>query len=250
MSEYVDKSKVYLQEIDKKRAKRMIVENHYSHRFSSCRYAIGIFHKSDSPHPWFADWNEEKLIGCMTYGYPVGRTVMGSIFKDENILQTHNILELTRLFIHDGYGKNVESLSIGLSFKWLKKHDENIKVLISYADPDRLHLGGIYKATNWIYQGAGLNLMPNYSVSLTKEPYDWIHSRTVSARFGSHNVDKLREAIGETFWRRKEPEKHRYLYFLGNKKENKMYKSNMKHEPKPYPTDAEEYLTPIEEINV
>ena len=106
MSEYVDKSKVYLQEIDKKRAKRMIVENHYSHRFSSCRYAIGIFHKSDSPHPWFADWNEEKLIGCMTYGYPVGRTVMGSIFKDENILQTHNILELTRLFIHDGYGKN------------------------------------------------------------------------------------------------------------------------------------------------
>ena len=92
--------------------------------------------------------------------------------------------------------------------------------------------------------------MPNYSVSLTKEPYDWIHSRTVSARFGSHNVDKLREAIGETFWRRKEPEKHRYLYFLGNKKENKMYKSNMKHEPKPYPTDAEEYLTPIEEINV
>lgn len=154
MEEYVDKSKVYLQEIDKKTAKRMIVENHYSHKFSSCRYAIGIFYKSEEAHPFFKDMNQEKLIGCMTYGYPVGRSVMKSIFKDEEILQTKNILELTRLFIHDGYGKNIESYSISQSFKWLKKYDKDAKVLISYADPDRLHLGGIYKATNWLYQGA------------------------------------------------------------------------------------------------
>ena len=74
--------------------------------------------------------------------------------------------------------------------------------------------------------------------------------RTVFSRFGSHNIEKLGKAIGHPFWRMRELEKHRYVYFLGNKKENKMYKSNMKHEPKPYPTDAEEYLTPIEEINV
>ena len=47
MEEYVDKSKVYLQEIDKKTAKRIIEKNHYSHKFSSCKYAIGIFHKSE-----------------------------------------------------------------------------------------------------------------------------------------------------------------------------------------------------------
>ena len=29
MEQYVDKSKVYLQEIDKKTAKRMIIKNHY-----------------------------------------------------------------------------------------------------------------------------------------------------------------------------------------------------------------------------
>ena len=73
----------------------------------------------------------------MTYGYPVGRSVMGSMFNDEDILQTKNILELTRLFIHDGYGNNIESYSIAQSFKWLKKYDKNIKVLISYEDPDR-----------------------------------------------------------------------------------------------------------------
>ena len=52
MEKYVDKSKVYLQEIDKKTAKRIIEKNHYSHKFSSCKYAIGIFHKSDNPHPF------------------------------------------------------------------------------------------------------------------------------------------------------------------------------------------------------
>ena len=185
----------------------------------------------------------------MTYGYPVGRSVMGSMFKDEDILQTKNILELTRLFIHDDYGKNIESYSISQSFKWLKKYDENVKVLISYADPDRLHLGGIYKATNWLYQGAGLNLMPNHSVSLVK-PYEWIHSRTVSATWGSHNVEKLKAGIGHTFWRRKEPEKHRYIYFIGNKKENKKYMKNLKYESKPYPTDPEQYVPPVEEIEV
>ena len=249
MEQYVDKSKVYLREIDKKTAKRMIVVNHYSHKFSSCRYAIGIFYKSENPHPFFKDMSEEKLVGCMTYGYPVGRSVMRSIFKDEDILQTKNILELTRLFIHDDYGKNIESYSIAQSFKWLKKYDEDVKVLISYADPDRLHLGGIYKATNWMYQGAGLNLMPNHSISLTN-PYEWIHSRTVSATWGSHNVEKLKAAIGHTFWRRKEPEKHRYIYFIGNRKENKKFMKNLKYESKPYPTDPEQYVPPVEEIEV
>ena len=247
MENTVDKSKVYLQEIDKKTAKEMIVKHHYSHRGSSCRYAIGIYYKSDNPHPFFKDTSEEKLIGCMTYGYPVGRTVLGSMFNENVKLETNNILELTRLFIHDDYGKNIESYCIAQSFKWLKKHDENVKTLISYADPDVLHLGGIYKATNWLYQGAGLNLMPNYSISLTKDPYEWIHSRTVSSRFGSHNIIKLKEAVGHTFWRRREPEKHRYIYFLGSKKENKKFMKNLKYETKPYPTNAEEYLPPIEE---
>jgi hypothetical protein len=100
-----------------------------------------------------------------------------------------------------------------------------------------------------MYQGAGLNLMPNFSISLTN-PYEWIHSRTVSATFKSHNVEKLKATIGHTFWRRQEPEKHRYIYFLGNKRENKKYMKTLKYELKPYPINAEEYLPTVEEIKV
>jgi hypothetical protein len=105
-----------------------------------------------------------------------------------------------------------------------------------------------------LYQGEGLNLMPNYSVSLTKDPYEWIHSRTVFSKFGSHNIEKLKKAIGHTFWRMRELEKHRYVYFLGNKKENKLFISNLKHPKLPFPKvksnslEIQEYQ--VEEKNI
>ena len=115
----------------------------------------------------------------------------------------------------------------------VKTKGKNIKVLISYADPTVKHNGSIYQATNWLYQGEGLNLMPNYSVSLTK-PYEWIHSKTVFSRFGSHNIEKLGK-IGHTFLENERIRKHRYVYFLGNKKENKLFISNLKYQKLTYP---------------
>ena len=89
---------------------------------------------------------------------------LGSIFSEE-ILENRNILELTRLFIHDGYGKNIESLALGLTFKWMKDNAKDIKVLISYADPEQSHDGAIYQATNWIYQGCGaFQMAPTFSL--------------------------------------------------------------------------------------
>ena len=71
--------------------------------------------------------------------------------------------------------------------------------------------------------------MPNYSVSLLGPPYQWIHSRTISSTYGSHNVEHLKKKIGHTFWRKKESSKHRYIYLLGNKKEKKLILKNLKH---------------------
>ena len=247
MEEYVDKPRVSIRPIYKPLARDIIEKNHYSGKLSSCRYPLGIFYQTDNDHKFFAE-AEEKLIGVACYGFPVGRRVLGSIFSEE-ILENRNILELTRLFIHDGYGKNIESLALGLTFKWMKENAKDIKVLISYADPEQSHDGAIYQATNWIYQGEGLNLMPNYSISLTKEPYKWIHSRTVFSKFGSHNIVKLKKAVGDTFWRMREPEKHRYVYFIGSKKENKLFINTLKHPKLSYPKVSSSQLE-IEEFKV
>ena len=55
-----DTSKVFLREIPKSLAKKIIKKYHYSHSFSSCRYALGIFYRTGKEHKFF-DEPEEKL---------------------------------------------------------------------------------------------------------------------------------------------------------------------------------------------
>ena len=233
MESYVDTSRVSIMPIHKPLAKEIIEKNHYSGRLSSCRYPLGIFYQTDNQHQFF-DEAEEKLIGVACYGFPVGRRVIGSIFKEE-ILENKNILELTRLYIDDGYGKNIESYAISSTFKWLKKHAPNIKVLISYADPEQSHDGAIYQATNWVYQGCGdFQLAPTYSLRVNEDD-EWMHSRSVYSKYGSAAPKNLIKAIGQDFWLKKEATKHRYIYFLGSKSENRKFYKMVKHPVMDYP---------------
>ena len=157
-------------------------------------------------------------------------------------------MELTRLFIFDGYGKNIESYFIGQSIKWLQSNTD-IKALISYADPKVGHKGGIYQATNWLYQGDSMRMVDAYSVKL-EENSEWLHSRTVFSKWGSNNVDHLKKKIGKTFWIREEPIKHRYIYFLGSKGEKKKMIKSLKHPTLPYPNDMGEMKLEIQQIDV
>lgn len=222
---YVNTSNLAVRPLNKSVAAAFITKHHYTHKPSSCRYALGLYYIEDD-HLFFSG-NNEKLIGVMSYGHPVSNRAIGSITKSVP-LELDNVLELTRLVCLDGYGKNVESYFIGQSFHWLKKNAPEVKVLISYADPEQTHTGTIYRATNWLYQGCGqTKLMPDYSLKLFEDG-DWIHSRTVAAKFGHKAIESLAKKIGHTFWRKEETSKHRYIYFLCNKKEKQALISDIK----------------------
>ena len=244
---YCDVSKVSVREISSSVAKEIIVKKHYTHAWTACRYSLGIFYKTEEAN---ALGDSEKLIGCLVYGFPVGARAATSISE---LLTKDNVLELTRLYCDDGYGANIESYAIGQSFKWFRENDKAIKVLISYADNGQEHLGGIYQATNWIYQGLNTDiaLMPNYGISLQKDPYDWIHSRTVFSMWGSGNLEHLRREIGKQgykqFWRREEPPKHRYVQIItGDKKEKKAILKSLKHDVRDYPKNSREFNKEIQ----
>jgi len=212
--QYTDISKINLKLIDKKIAKKMIVKNHYSHKWTSCRYALGIFY-------------DETIIGCLIYGFPVGRQVVKSI---SSMLNNKKVLELTRLWIKDGYGCNIESYAIGQSFKWLRENDRNIQVLISYADPSINHLGKIYQATNWLYQGNKTMLIKGYLHYINKE---WLHPRTCVAKYGTIKKSVLKK-IDPKYKRKFKPNKHRYIYIL-NKSIKKDILKTLKHPILRYP---------------
>lgn len=243
---YVDTTKLVIRQVNKAVAADFIKKHHYTKKPSSCRYALGLYYITDT-HAFFGGINE-KLVGCMTYGHPVSNRAVGSITKSIP-LELDNVLELTRLVILDEVGKNTESWFIGQSFDWLRKNAPEVKVLISYADPEQTHTGTIYRATNWLYQGCGATkLMPDYSLKLFEDG-EWIHSRTVAERFGHKAIESLAQKIGHTFWRKEETSKHRYIYFLCDRKEKKRLIADLKIPILPY-SDITEYTQLIQKIHV
>lgn len=232
------RDKVIVQPINKDVAKNIIEKYHYSHILGPCSHTLGILYKKESPFMKDAS----ILIGCIAYGLPIARLAVKSISP---VLEAHQTLELTRLFIHDGYEKNIESYCIGQSFDWIRKNLPHVEILISYSDPEHGHRGIIYQATNWLYQGPGFGLVDKYKMSLTKDPYNWIHHRTIYDTYGTTSLDKIKSMVGHPFWIKKESKKYRYIYILKNKK---YWMKNLKYPILPYPKQTSVDLQFIEEI--
>lgn len=192
-----------------------------------CSLALGVYYIQKDK--FFGE--TEKLIGTIVYGTPVGRLAANSI---SDLLNRDEVWELTRLFIHDGFGKNIESHVISQSFKYIKKHHPNIKCLMSYADPEAGHVGTIYQATNWLYQIQPM-IGPSYLFSFTNDPYEWVHPRTINSKYETADVHKLSDVCKKDFWYRIQMKKHRYLMFLTNKKEKRKLINSLKHPVIPYP---------------
>ena len=249
MTKYCDTSKLSIRQIDKPTAKKMVVKYHYSKLWTKCSVALGLFIDTGKEHSFF-DEQEEKMIGVIVYGDPIGR-LTGQSISDE--IKRTEVLELTRLFIHDGYGSNIESWFISQSFNWLRKNKPEIKALISYASPVEGHSGTIYQATNWIYQGNNNRWNDGWIFKFDEEarlPWTlsdrWIHGRTIFPYYKTNDPHKIAEQVDKPFWIRKELQKHRYVYILAKKKEKKKILKTLKHETLPYPksrdTDESEII--------
>lgn len=240
----VDKSSIYVKELKNKNvAKKIIVKNHYTHSWTTCTFVIGIYKRDVSVSQFFD--KDDVLIGCIVYGNPVGRMVSDSISP---LIKKENVIELTRLWIEDGHGKNIESYCISQSFKWIRQNKPNIKVVISYSDPEQGHVGTIYQAVGFLYQGDKIKQRESFAISLTKDPYKWMHERTVTSIYGSCGIEHLKSIIPNTFYRKKILNKRRYLYILSPKIEKKRIVKTLKHPPVDYSKSIDSIENTIEEF--
>ena len=220
---YCDTSKLSIRQIDKPTAKKMVVKYHYSKLWTKCSVALGLFIDTGKQHSFF-DEQEEKMIGVIVYGDPIGR-LTGQSISDE--IKRTEVLELTRLFIHDGYGSNIESWFISQSFNWLRKNKSEIKALISYASPVEGHSGTIYQATNWIYQGNEIGTGDAYMYRYPNTD-NWLSDRAIGEQLGTNGLKAVLSKIPDMEYKRK-LRKHRYIYFLCSKKEKKRLMGEIKH---------------------
>ena len=127
--------------VPKEEAKRMIVENHYSHKWNEGGFGKNNFGVFRAVEP-------DKCLGVAVYGYM--KNSRAKIFSHPNPKAW--MCELNRMWIDDVLGKNAESVLIAASLKLLRKADPNIVAVQSFAD-GRLGCGTIYKASNFRYYG-------------------------------------------------------------------------------------------------
>lgn len=91
-------------------------------------------------------WENDVFIGVVIFG--VGAT---SSLVQKYGLKMEEGCELVRVALKKH--KTEVSKIISIAIKFLKKSNPGLKLIVSFADPEQGHHGGIYQATNWIYSG-------------------------------------------------------------------------------------------------
>lgn len=127
---------LFFRKISSQTANEMILKNHYAHRKVPISWCFGAFFN-------------DVLEGVITFGKPVSYTLCeGSVGKENS----KYVYELNRLWMSEKCPRNSESRFIAWALRELRRENPNL-ILVSFADTEQNHRGGIYKATGWIYTG-------------------------------------------------------------------------------------------------
>jgi hypothetical protein len=220
--EYCDISKIVIEPTKKDVVYKLVTDKHYAGTWTASSNMYAVYY--DCGEHQFFSGKELKLIGVVLYGNPVGFRVVKSICEE---FTDDDVLELKRLWIEDGYGKNIESYVISQTLKMLKKDSPQSKVVISYADPGANHKGIIYRASNWLYQGNDIGMGDAYMYRYPNTD-NWLSDRAIGEQLGTNGLRGVLSKVPDMEYRKK-LRKHRYIYFLCNRKEKKRLIKELKH---------------------
>jgi hypothetical protein len=199
-------SELYLDWCSHKAAKYAVTKWHYSGTMPFGKaLKIGV-------------WEDDIFIGAIVYARGVSKNI-GSPF---DLTQTE-VCELQRVALNDHDNHVSKMLSISRSM--VSDQSPGIKCLVSYADSNQGHHGGIYRADNWYYIGktGGKRFL---SINGKQR-----HTRSVGKEYGTHSIKKLKKILQTEDIEYVEGEpKYKYAYPLTDRIEQKL-----KQMSQPYP---------------
>ena len=160
--------------IERKIAQETVVREHYLHRRTSVSYAMGL-------------WDDEELVGVVTFGTPPSRHLQISACRTNPEL----VVELNRLWVDDRMPRNTESWFIARALKLLPP-----LIVVSYADTKFGHWGHMYRAANFFYAG--------YTDMERKTPrYDyipWVEGKHTRDAFRNGYAKRVRRLPKAKYW--------------------------------------------------
>lgn len=163
----------------------------------------------------FGVWESGKFVGVVIYG--VGAT--SDLVKKYGLLPQEGC-ELVRVDLTAH--KTPVSRLIAISLRLLKKTFGGLRLVVSFADPDAGHHGGIYQAGGWVFSG-NTQASDEY-VFLGKR---WQGRSFRNSHKGMENHHSVQKVKGSS--------KHRYLMPLDDEMRAKVVTL-----AKPYPKRAKE----------
>ena len=180
---------------------------HYAKRIPSISFSYGLFESNE-------------LVGVVCYGTPASSTLCRGICGDK---WQKAVLELNRLVLLNNK-PNEASRLVGASLKMLPTP----RIIVSFADTSQNHSGTVYQATNFHYTGLSAKFRDPRVKGLEHQHHaTYAHGLTnkqVIEKYGADNVYFVQRS-----------RKHRYIIFLGNKKEKKIMRADLRYKILPYP---------------
>ncbi len=183
---------------------------HYAHRIPSISHAFGLF-------------KDEEIVGVVTYGTPASSTLCRGICGDD---WQKFVIELNRLVLRDNL-PNEASRLVAASLRLLPKP----RIIVSFADTAQDHVGIVYQATNFLYTGLSAKFRDVRVRGLEHQHH---------ATYGHGlNYKQIREKYGEeNVYFVDRSRKHRYVIFVGDRKQKKTMTECLKYQVMPYPSKS------------
>jgi hypothetical protein len=210
---------IIIKPVDAKFARPYIATHHYSQNLP------------DSSRFIYAGFVDDILFGIVVFGMGANKKQYAYLIPD---IQDGEYVELTRMWSPDGFPKNTESVLIS---KAIKQLPDKIRLIVSYADSSKNHIGYIYQATNWYYLGK-----TNASKMLIDKKGIIRHPKSINIvrlRHPEYKNKTSQEIMDAYEWKHiKGGIKHRYCYLRGNKKQKKQMFKIIKNKILPYPKDS------------
>jgi hypothetical protein len=166
--------------IDYQQGQEFLLEHHYLKRKAPARFTFGLFLSNGA------------LVGVATFAVPFSVPLKKMICGEE---QQDNIIELNRLALRDYMPRNSESWFVA---QCLNSGLIDKDILVTFADTAQGHQGTIYKALNFIYTGMTYPTR-EYAVE-------------------GHSYKPGMEFKGKGIPLRTRSKKHRFVYFIRNRK--------------------------------
>lgn len=173
----------------------------------SSEYAVKNWHYSKrmpkSKLVKIGAWENGVFVGVVIFG--VGAT--SDLVKSYGLKPTEGC-ELVRIALKKGHLTPVTRV-VKIALLFLKRSNPGLRLVVSFADPDQGHHGGIYQGGGWIYSGR----------SQASDEYIFLGRRWQGRSFrnkykGLENDPRVKKIKGSS--------KHRYLMSLDDEMKKKI----------------------------